>query len=184
LSWHTPGLTLHSLLLVLVLTAGCSGPDANTASGTWQFKVDTARSGADASAHVSAWLRTSGTEHPPDTPGTKPAILSFDCFGDDAITTIITNQALRQGSTETRLTVDAAKPRRIDGFAGTTPSGGQVVLKIAQDSMLALLSGHERAIIEYADGAGSSKTVAEFPVTGLQKLRAPFRAECAKIGSR
>jgi hypothetical protein len=169
------------MLSALVLVAGCSGRDANTASGTWQFKVDTAKSETDGSPHVSVWLRTSGTEHPPDAPGTKPAILSFDCFGEDAITTIITNQALRQGSTETRLTVDAAKPRRIDGFAGTTPSGGQVVLTIAQDSMLALLAGHQRAIIEYADGAGSSKTVAEFPVAGLEGHRGPFQAECAKI---
>ncbi|HET7426642.1 MAG TPA: hypothetical protein VFJ50_06350 [Gemmatimonadales bacterium] len=181
MSWHTPALTLRYLLSVLVPIAGCGGRDATTASGTWQFKVDTARSDTDGSAHVSAWLRTSGTEHPPDAPGTKPAILSFDCFGDDAITTIITDQALRQGSTETRLTLDAGKPRRIDGFAGTTPSGGQVVLTIAQDSMLALLAGHQRAIIEYADGAGSSKTVAEFPVAGLEAHRANFRAECAKI---
>ena len=187
MSWHIPGLTLRAALSAFVFVVGCGDRDANTATGTWQFKVDTSRSETDGSVRESAWLRTSGTEHPqasPASPGTKPAILSFDCFGDDAITTIITDQALRQGSTETQLTVDAAKPRRIDGFAGTTPSGGQVVLTISQDSMLALLAGHQRAIIEYADGAGSSKTIAEFSVGGLETHRGVFRAECAKIGTR
>jgi len=186
-SWHIPGLRLRPMLSALILAAGCGGRDANTATGAWQFKVDTTRSETDGSVRESAWLRTSGTEHPqasPASPGAKPAILSFDCFGNDALTTIITDQALRQGSTETKLTVDAGKPRRIDGFAGTTPSGGQVVLTIPQDSMLALLSGHRRARIEYADGAGSYKTIAEFPIKGLEKNRRPFLATCAKIRTR
>jgi hypothetical protein len=83
---------------------------------------------------------------------------------------------------ETRLKVDADPPRRIPGFAGTTASGGQVVLTIPQDSMLALLSGHRRVAIEYADGAGSSRTVAVFPVVGLEKYRDPFLAACAERG--
>ena len=40
------------------------------------------------------------------------------------------------------------------------------------------------ALIEYADGAGSYKTIAEFPVAGLEKYRGPFLAACAKIGAR
>ena len=94
----------------------------------------------------------------------------------------MTGQALRQGSVETRLQVDADPPRRIPGFAGTTASGGQVVLTIPQDSVLAILSGRQRAVIEYADGAGSSRTTAEFPIAGLEKYREPFLAACAKRG--
>ena len=98
-----------------------------------------------------------GKEHPEGAAGAKAVIFSFDCVGDNAISTIMTDQALRQGSVKVRLTVDTDSPRRIPGFAGTTPSGGQVVLTIPQDSMLVLLSGHQRAVIEYADGAGSSE---------------------------
>jgi hypothetical protein len=94
----------------------------------------------------------------------------------------MTDQALRQGSVETRLQVDNDPPRRIPGFAGTTSTGGQVVLTIPQDSVLALLSGHRRALIEYADGAGSSGTMAEFPVSGVEKYRGTFLAACAKRG--
>jgi hypothetical protein len=50
--------------------------------------------------------------------------------------------------------------------------------------MLVLLSGHQRALIEYADGAGSSRTIAEFPVAGLEKYRGPFLAACARTGAR
>ena len=90
----------------------------------------------------------------------------------------MTEQALRQGSTDARLQVDAGRPRRIPGFAGTTSTSGQVVLTISQDSILTLLTGHQRAILEYADGAGSSHTVAEFPIAGLEKYRDPFLRTC------
>jgi hypothetical protein len=92
----------------------------------------------------------------------------------------MTDQALRQGSVEVQLKLDADPPRRIPGFAGTTPTGGQLVLTIPQDSVLALLSGHQRATVEYADGAGSSRTTAVFPVAGLEKHREPFLAACAR----
>jgi len=55
-----------------------------------------------------------------------------------------------------------------------------VLLTIAQDSLLAWLNGHRRAIVNYADGAGSYKTTAEFPVGGLERHRASFLAACAK----
>jgi hypothetical protein len=135
-------------------------------------------------AIVSSIRTTIGKERPEGAAGTKAVVLSFDCFRDNAISTIMTDQALRQGSVEIRLTVDAASPRHIPGFAGTTSSGGQVVLTIPQDSVLVLLSGHQRALIEYVDGAGSSRTIAEFPVAGLEKYRGRFLAACAKTGAR
>jgi hypothetical protein len=182
-SWETPGRTLRATLAAIVLVAACGGRDTSSGTGAWEFKVDTTRS-ADGSVRETSRLRTIGKEGPKGAAGTKAVILSFDCFGDNAISTIITDQALRQGSVETRLTVDADSPRPIPGFAGTTSSGGQVVLTIPQDSMLALLSGHQRALIEYVDGAGSSRTIAEFPVAGLEKYRGPFLAACAKTGAR
>jgi hypothetical protein len=182
--WETPELTLRATLSAIMFVAACGGRDAGSATDTWQFKVDTTRSEADGSVRETSWLRTIGKERPEGAAGTNAVILSFDCLGDNAITTIITDQALRQGSVRIRLTVDADSPRRIPGFAGTTSSGGQVVLTIPQDSMLVLLSGHRRALIEYADGAGSSKTIAEFPVAGLERYRRPFLAVCAKIGAR
>jgi hypothetical protein len=183
-SLETPGLTLRATLSAIVLVAACGGRDAGSGTGAWEFKVDTTRSKTDGSVRETSRLRTIGKERPEGAAGTNAVILSFDCLGDNAISTIITDQALRQGSVETRLTVDAHSPRRIPGFAGTTSSGGQVVLTIPQDSMLVLLSGHQRALIEYADGAGSSRTIAEFPVAGLEKYRGPFLAACAKIGAR
>ena len=181
MNWESSGLTLRATLSAIVLVAACGGHDAGSGTGAWEFNVDTTRSETGGTVHQTSRLRTIGKEHPEGATGTNAVILSFDCFGDNAINTILTDQALRQGSVETRLTVDTDSPRRIPGFAGTTPSGGQVVLTIPQDSLLMLLSGHQRALIEYSDGAGSSRTIAEFPVPGLEKYRAPFLAACARI---
>ena len=179
-----PGLTLPAALSAVVLVTACGGRDAGSDAGDWQFKVDTARSQSDSTARETSSLRVIGQERPDGAAETKSAVLSFDCFRDNALSTIMTDQALRQGTAEARLTLDAGKPRRIPGFAGTTPSGGQLVLTIPQDSMLALLSRHQHASIEYVDGAGSSKTVAEFALAGLEKYRSQFRAACVKAGAR
>ena len=165
---------------VLVATVGGCGDDAG--AGPWEFKVDTMPSPADGGTRMTSWLRTVGKEGAEGEARTKGVIFSFDCFKGTASSTIMTEQALRQGSVETRVKVDADSPRVVPGFAGTTASGGQVVITIPQDSMLALLSGRQVATIEYADGAGSSRTVAEFPVAGLEKYSADFRAACARRG--
>jgi hypothetical protein len=183
-SARSPGLTLPAALSALVLLAACGGRDAGSGAGSWEFKVDTARSEPGGPVREAAWLRVIGQEGPEGAAETKAVVLSFDCIPHNAISTIMTDQALRQGTAEARLTVDAGSPHRIPGFAGTTPSGGQLVLTIPQDSMLALLSRHQRARIEYVDGAGSSRTIAEFPLAGLEKVRGPFRAACAKAGAR
>ncbi|MBA3498449.1 MAG: hypothetical protein H0T86_15215 [Gemmatimonadales bacterium] len=49
------------------------------------------------------------------------------------------------------------------------------------DSVLDLLSGHRRATVEYADGAGSSRTTAVFPVAGLETYHERFLAACGKF---
>jgi hypothetical protein len=123
-SWETPGLTLRATLAI-VLVAACGGRDAGSGTGTWQLNVDTTRSETDDSARETSWLRTIGKERPEGAAGTNAVILSFDCFGDNAISTIMTDQALRQGSVETRLTVDANSPRRIPGFAEQPPRVGR-----------------------------------------------------------
>jgi hypothetical protein len=176
-----PGLRLRAILSTIVLVAACGGCDSGTGTGAWQFNVDTIRS--DGSVRQTSWLRAVGKEGSEGAAQTDAVVLSFDCFRGHTSSTIMTDQALRQGSVETRLKVDADPPRRIPGFAGTTATGGQVVLTISQDSMLALLSGHQRVTIEYADGAGSSRTIAVFPVAGLEKYREPLLAACAKRGS-
>ena len=166
--------------LATLLVSACGGRDAD--AGPWQFEVDTVRSETGGGIRQHSWLRAVGKEGPEGKSRTQAVILSFDCFPGNASSTIMTQQALRQGSVDTRVTLDAAPPRRIPAFAGTTPTGGQVVLTIPQDSVLAILSGHQRAVIEYADGAGSFRTVAEFPLTGLEKYRRPFLAACAERG--
>ncbi len=183
-STHTrrPGFRLSALLSGIVSVAACGDGDGHPGSGAWDFKVDTIRSDTGGNVRQTSWLRVVGKEGAEGAAQTEGVILSFDCFPGDARSSIITDQALRQGSVEARLTVDAGPPLRIPGFAGTTESGGQVVLTIPQDSMLALLSGHQRVIIEYADGAGSSRTVAVFPIAGLDQHRQPFLAACAKRG--
>jgi hypothetical protein len=165
----TPG-KLRPTLSALVLLAAC-GADAGTGAGHWEFKADTARQ--------TSWLRAVGKEGPKGGARTKEVILSFDCLPGQRSSTIMTEQALRQGSTDARLQVDAGRPRRIPGFAGTTSSSGQVVLTISQDSILTLLTGHQRATFEYADGAGSSRTIAEFSIAGLERYREPFLGSCA-----
>lgn len=171
---------LRVALAALVVVTGSACRDAEPGAGAWRFNVDTVRSAGGGSVHQTSWLRVVGREGAEGEPRTRPVILSFDCLPDHASSTIMTDQALRQGSVETRLTVDGNPPRRLPGFAGTTSSGGQVVLAIPHDSLLAALSGHQRAVIEYADGAGSSKTTAEFPLAGLETYRGPFVAACAK----
>ena len=94
------------------------------------------------------------------------------------------DQALPQGSTDVRMSVDSAPPRTIKGFAGTTSTGGKVLLTIAQDSFLAWLNGHRHASVTYADGAGSYKTTAEFPIGGIEQHRVSFLAACGKRGEK
>lgn len=170
---------LSALLFILA----CGGRDGGAVTGNWDFKVDTIRSETDGGARQTSWLRAVGKENPEGGKRTAATVLSFDCLRGHRISTIMTDQALRQGTVETRLKLDANPPRPIPGFAGTTPSGGQVVLTIPQDSMLAILSGHQSATFEYADGAGSSRTMAVFPVAGLEKYRGPFLSACARRGS-
>ena len=171
-----------ALVLAVFPLTGCGAGDAEPGAGAWQFNVDTVRSAGEGSVRQASYLRVVGQEGPEGEPRSKPVILSFDCRPDQASSTIMTDQALRQGSVEVRLTVDQDPAVRLPGFAGTTPSGGQVVLTIPQDSLIALLGGHGRAVFEYADGAGSSRTAAEFPVAGLETYRDRFLTACAARG--
>ena len=166
----------------LGVAAGCGERDTTLHAGAWQFKVDTMPSQGGGGVGQRSFLRVVGQEGPEGEGRTKPVILSFDCLPDQASSTIMTDQALRQGSVEAKVTVDGGSPLQLPGFAGTTPSGGQVVLTVRQDSLLAALSGHERAVVEYADGAGSSHSTAEFPLAGLEKFRETFLAACARRG--
>ncbi len=178
---------LGSVILAFALgalgaAAGCGERDPTLHAGAWQFKVDTMPSQGGGGVDQRSFLRVVGQEGPEGEGRTKPVILSFDCLPGQASSTIMTDQALRQGSVEAKVTVDGGSPLRLPGFAGTTPSGGQVVLTVRQDSLLAALSGHGRAVVEYADGAGSSHTTAEFPLAGLEKFRETFLAACARRG--
>lgn len=174
-------LILRPALVAALLLAGCGGRDTG---GDWTMRVDTLRAGAAPDTRLTASLRTSGKEGPEGEAPTHAVVLSLDCFGENATVAIMTDQALRQGSTEVRLTVDSARARKIKAFAGTTSTGGKVLLTIAQDSLLAWLSGHRRATASYADGAGSYKTTAEFPIGRLERHRAEFLAACARRGEK
>jgi hypothetical protein len=178
---------LGSVALLLVSGAlgalvACGARDTTLREGAWQFKVDTVLAQGDGGVRQRSFLRVVGQEGPEGEPRTKPVILSFDCRPEQASSTVMTDQALRQGSVEVMLTVDGGPPIELPGFAGTTTSGGQVVLTVPQDSLLAALSGHERAVIDYADGAGSSHSSAEFPLAGLEKFRESFMAACVQRG--
>jgi hypothetical protein len=164
-----------------LLVAACGGRDTG---GDWTMRVDTVRAGAEPGTRLTASLRTDGKEGAEGAAPTHAVVLSLDCFGDNETVAIMTDQALRQGSTDVRLRVDNAPARKIKAFAGTTSTGGKVLLTIAQDSLLAWLNGHRRAVVSYADGAGSYKTTAEFPIGGLERHRAPFLAACARRGGK
>jgi hypothetical protein len=172
---------LRAALSALALVAACTGRDRRSGEGAWEFRNDTVRSSSD-SSHSATWLRAVGKEGSQGAPQTGAVVLSLDCLPGHRSSAIMTDQALRQGSVKVRLKLDADPPRRIAGFAGTTASGGQLVLTIPQDSVLALLSGHQRASFEYTDGAGSSKTTAVFPVAGVEKYKEPFLAACRSRG--
>lgn len=177
------GSAMRAIFSAMVLLAACGGGGPDSAEGPWDFKADTVQAGS--SQGRTAWLRSVGKEGPEGEPPARDVILSLDCRADHVGATILSEQALRQGSVELELTVDAEPARRLEGFAGTTPTGGQVALTLPLDSVLALLSGRQRATIHYADGAGSSRTTAVFPVAGVERFRAPFLAACpAEGGSR
>jgi hypothetical protein len=165
-----------ALALVGLILAACGGRHAGD---DWTLQVDTAQAGSSGT-QVTASLRADGKEGPDGQAPTHAVVLSFDCFGDNATVAIMTDQALRQGSTDVRMSVDSGPPRKIKGFAGTTTTGGKVLLTITQDNLLGLLSGHHHATVSYADGAGSSKTTAEFPIGGIERHKASFRAACGK----
>ena len=168
--------SLRAILLLVATAGGSACGDADAAAGAWEFKADTTRQ--------TSWLRVVGREGGEGAARTRAVILSFDCLPDDASIRIMTEQSLRQGSVEARLTVDGDRPITLPGFAGTTPTGGQVVFTLPQDSLLTLLSGRRRAVLEYTDGAGSSRTTAEFPLPGLEAHRAAFRAACGRQPTR
>jgi hypothetical protein len=167
---------LGSLVALATLDA-CSGKDGTAREGAWEFKVDTVQSGA-AGARPAAWLRGTGKEGPQGKERTVAAILSFDCRADHTGTTIITDQALRQGTTEVQLSLDGDRAHTLAAFAGTTETGGQVVLTAPLDSALELFRGRDSATVQYADGAGSSKSTAVFPLDGLESFRERFLAAC------
>jgi hypothetical protein len=169
---HSPNLMT---LVALTFLAAC-GERGSRTEGPWEFKVDSSN------ARAAASLRSAGTEGPRGEPQKAAVVLSLDCRADHTGATIITQQSLRQGSVEVELVRDTERPRRIPGFAGTTESGGQVVLTVSLDSVLALLAGHQRLTIDYEDGAGSSRTTAVFPVGGLDSRRAEFVAACDRSG--
>jgi len=173
---------LKAALSVLMLAGACRGARPGSGEGAWEFRVDTVRSGSDAAVHLTTRLRTVGREGKRGEPQTGAVVFSFDCLPGHTSSTILTDQSLRQGSVDVQLRLDADPPRRLPGFAGTTPSGGQLVLTIPQDSVLTLLGGHQHATIDYTDGAGSSKTTAVFSVAGVEKYRTPFLAACARRG--
>ena len=173
-----------AMSLGLAGLGACSREDGAVREGAWEFKVDTAAGGA-AGARPAAWLRGTGTEGPQGKERAVAAILSFDCRADHTGATIMTTQALRQGTTEAELSFGGDKPHTLTGFSGTTQTGGQVVLTAPLDSVLELFRGHDTATVQYADGAGSSKTTAAFPLDGLERLRERFLAACGttKAGS-
>jgi hypothetical protein len=164
----------------LVILAACTGGHRAAGEGEWELGADSVRSEGETGVRAVPRLRVVGKEGPQGAPQTEAVVLSFDCLPGHAISTIMTDQALRQGTADVKLTLDAGRPHTLAGFAGTTPSGGQLVFTIPQDSMLALLRGHQRATIEYSDGAGSSQSTAVFSVAGLEKYRARFQASCAE----
>jgi hypothetical protein len=178
---ETMPIVRSALGLAGLLLAACGGRGTG---GDWTMRVDTVRAGAEAGTRLTVSLRTDGKEGPEGAAPTHAVVLSFDCFGENTTVAIMTDQALRQGSTEVRLSVDSAPARTIKGFAGTTSTGGKVLLTIAQDRLLAWLNGHRRAIVNYADGAGSYKTTAEFPIGGLEQHRAAFLAACGRRGEK
>jgi len=171
---RTMKLTTLAAVAAVALLAGCG--DRGRAEGPWEFKVDSS------GARPAASLRSVGKEGPRGEPQKREAVLSLDCRADHTGATLLTGQALRQGSVEAAVTLDAAPQHRIPGFAGTTESGGQLVLTISLDSVLALLAGHQRATVDYEDGAGSSKTTAIFPIAGLDAQRGEFIATCDRSG--
>ena len=164
-------------VMISALTTLTACADRGKAEGPWEFKVD-----SSAGARPAASLRSVGTEGPRGEPQKNPVVLSLDCRADHTGATILTQQSLRQGTVEAELTLDAAKARRIPGFAGTAGTSGQLVLTISLDSVLALLSGHQQATVDYEDGAGSSRTTAVFPIAGLETRRAEFVAACDRSG--
>jgi hypothetical protein len=164
-----------TIVVALATLAACG--DRGGAEGPWEFKVD-----SSAGAHPAAWLRSVGQEGPRGEPQKTSVVLSLDCRADHTGATILTQQSLRQGSVEAELRLDGGPARRIPGFAGTTGTSGQLVLTVSLDSVLALLAGHQRATVDYEDGAGSSKTTAVFPVAGLEARRAEFIAACDRSG--
>lgn len=159
----------------LAVLGGCGNGDGGSeVVGDWEFKAD-----SNAAAPV-AWVRSVGKEGPRDEPQTRSAILSLDCHPDHTGATIMTEQALRQGTVEVQLRLDGGEPLTVEGFSGTTPTGGQLVLTPPLDSVLGMLGGHEEARVDYEDGAGSSKTTAMFPLAGLDSVRPRFLAACGR----
>src|ERR1041384_915037 len=107
--WKRPvGLaaSLRAPLSVLALVAACRGRGRSSGEGGWEFRVDTVRSNSDGGVRSTTRLRAVGKEGPREAPQTEAVILSFDCLPGHTMSTILTDQALRQGSVEGELKLE------------------------------------------------------------------------------
>ena len=97
---HDIWLRLAGLLVAGLLPVACGGRESG---GAWTMRVDTLPAGAAPGTHTAASLRTNGKEGPEGEAPTHAVVLSLDCFHDNATVAIMTDQALRQGSTDVRV---------------------------------------------------------------------------------
>src|SRR5438477_4918460 len=99
--------SLRAAVSALALVGACAGGNRGLHEGAWEFRVDTVRSDRDGGIRSVTWLRAVGKEGPRGGPPSKAVILSFDCLPGHTGSTIMTDQALRQGSVEVQLKLDA-----------------------------------------------------------------------------
>jgi hypothetical protein len=160
---------------MVTLTACDAGQD----SAQWMLQVDTLRSDIDGSVRLATTLEVLGKEGLKGEPRDRAVRLRFDCRrGTGAFAAVLTPRALGSGSATLRIRLDSLLPYPVLAVSGAFGEWGMVYIS-EWSALLDSLRRHRSMLLEYS-GVQAPRTVAEFPVVGIDSLRPRFLEACAK----
>ena len=159
----------------MVLAAAACGEEPEPAQ--WMLQVDTLRS--DGVVRLATTLEVVSKKGSEGEPREESVRLRFECrSGTGAFAAVLTPRELGSGSASLRVRLDSQPPYSVSAVSGAFGEWGMVYIS-EWSALLDSLRGHRSMLVEYA-GARTPRTVAEFPVTGIDSFRPLFLEACAK----
>jgi hypothetical protein len=175
------GFKMHAALRLIrafsIVTLTACGGERDPS--LWMLQVDTLRSDTDGSVRLATSLEVLGKDGLEGYPRDREARLRFDCrSGTGAFAAVLTTRHLASGTAALRIRLDSLPPYSALAATGTYGEWGMVYIS-EWSALLDRLRGHRSMLLEYS-AAETPRSVAEFPVAGIDSLRPRFLAACAK----